>query len=148
MNKMALRYLGIGIFLSGTFLTIYNAISHDTPASEKDLETAYKASQEELQAVKQQLADLQLNIDKANNEGSEQTVATQPVRTTILMIETGMTPSEVSTHLENTQIIDNKNDLENYLIENNLTSRVQVGKYELSSEMSIQQIVDIITKSQ
>ena len=145
---MAIRYLGIGIFLSGTVLTISNAISTETPESEKDLETAYKASQEELQEVKQQLADLQLNIDKANNESSQQTVATQQVRTTILTIETGMTPSEVSAHLENTQIIDNKNDLEDYLIENKLTSRVQVGKYELSSEMSIQQIVDIITKRQ
>ena len=62
MNKIAIRYLGIGIFLSGTILTIYNAIYPDKPASEKDLERAYKASQEELQAVKQQLADLQLNL--------------------------------------------------------------------------------------
>ena len=146
MNKIAIRYLGIGIFLSGTILTMYNAFSLDTSSSEKDLETAYIASQEELQAVKQQLADLQLNIDNANNESSQQTVTTQPVRTTILTIETGMTPSEVSTLLENTQIIDNKNELEDYLIENKLTSKVQVGKYELNSEMSIQQIVDIITK--
>ena len=145
---MAIRYLGIGIFLSGSVLSIYNVISTDTPASEKDLKTAYKASQEELEAVKQQLAELQLNIDNASNEDSKQTVNTQPVRTTILTIEPGMTPSEVSNILENTQIIDNKNDLDDYLIENKLTSRVQVGKYELNSEMSIQQIVDIITKNQ
>lgn len=144
MNKLAIRYLGIGIFFSGAALTAYNAFSPTVATSDSDLESAYNASQEELETVKQQLAELQLSLDKAQNANQNVNTEATPVRT-IITIEAGMTSSEVGTLLENIQVIESKSEFEDYLEENKLSSKIQVGKYELNSDMSIQQIVEILT---
>ena len=146
MNKIAIRYLGIGIFLTGAVFTINSNYLSAPETSEKNWEAAYHTSQQELQDVKEQLAELQLNLNQSNESNETTKTEASPVRTTILSIKPGMTPFDVSTLLEDTQIIDSRTELEGYLVETGLSSRLQVGTYEISSDMSIQQIAETITK--
>lgn len=63
-----------------------------------------------------------------------------------LSIEVGMTSSEISEKLADAGIILNKVDMDNYLSDQGLAGRVQVGNYELNSSMSLKQIAETITR--
>ncbi len=63
-----------------------------------------------------------------------------------LIIEPGMTITQVSDYLIAANIIDSRNELANYLINNNYGNNIQIGEFELSRNMTIEEVVDIIAK--
>lgn len=62
-----------------------------------------------------------------------------------LIIEPGMSSSAVGQLLEEKDIITDKNSFENYIITKGLETKIRAGEYDISSTMSIEEIVDIIT---
>lgn len=154
MNKSTLRSFGIGLFLAGAIFQLQSNFSNKeintSPTSDTE---QLKTSQAELKNVKQQLAQLQLDLENAKKiqvgDKVEKTTdeSTEVDVKSILIIESGMNSKNISTTLENLDIISNKQDFEDYLIAQNLAGRLQVGQYELDSSMTIKQIAEKITNN-
>ncbi|MFJ7971415.1 endolytic transglycosylase MltG [Psychrobacillus sp. NPDC096389] len=156
MNKYAVRFLGIGLFLAGAVIQVQLMLSEDEQAK-GDIITpqAYEQAQLELQSVKKQLAQLQLDLENAQKEQAAPRVEdkTEPTEDSsngstnvVLHIQSGMTSSDISASLEQTGIIQNKQDFEDYLTAQDLSGKIQIGQYELNSTMSMKQIAETITK--
>lgn len=157
MNK-TIRNIGIGLFLAGASFQIEELVEKESISSTATTtDEAYKQAQQELTEVKKQLAELQLDLNAAQQvqtvapkEETAETETTEEQAPTAasmtLSIEVGMTSSEISEKLADAGIILNKVDMDNYLSDQGLAGRVQVGNYELNSSMSIKQIAETITR--
>lgn len=64
-----------------------------------------------------------------------------------LEIESGMNSEQISSILEQIKIIDDANNFEQYLTDHHYNTKVQIGNFELNSEMTYEEISKIITKS-
>ncbi|MET0785870.1 MAG: hypothetical protein ABWY25_04130 [Paenisporosarcina sp.] len=151
-----IRGLGIGLFIAGTLFTL---ASMATTHSSEPLETApkgyelvksdeLKLLQAELSTSKEQLAQIQLDLEAVSKE--EDTSADTKKGTTdqnksVLIVRPGMNSPEISSLLENAKIIKNRKDFDQFLTDNQLAESIQIGTYELNSSMTIEEIADIIT---
>lgn len=154
MKKSAIRALGIGLFLAGAVFQIQESSFEKeiTSTSTTDREK-YEKSQEELKILKQQLANLQLDIKNAQEQKSpketEDTTETTSTETkSFLVILPGMTVEKISSTLFRAQIIETEKELQDYIVANNLSGLIQIGEYDLDSSMSIEEIAKIITNTQ
>ncbi|QFF99440.1 hypothetical protein PB01_11720 [Psychrobacillus glaciei] len=159
MKRASIRSLGIGLFLAGAVFQIQHlSISGEIKSSHAINEGAYDKSQAELKIVKQQLAQLQLNLENVKKENStvvnakneekedKESPSKKSTSNSILIVQPGMNSREISSELESTGIIQNKQDFEDYLDAQNLTGRIQIGEYELDSSLTMKQIAEKITK--
>lgn len=80
---------------------------------------------------------------QANNQSSD-----KPVNYT-LQINNGMMPNDISSALVSAKILksNQQSAFDNYLHQNHLEKYVQLGKFNVNSKMSIQQLVQVITKN-
>ena len=62
-----------------------------------------------------------------------------------LRIEEGMTSKEISEELVDAGVIDDANGFNTFLAERKLQHLIQIGEYDVDSEMSFLQITEIIT---
>lgn len=67
------------------------------------------------------------------------------VITAVITIEKGNTATVVCDKIENAGIVENGKVLRTYLINNKLTDYINIGQYTLSSDMTIEEIANIIT---
>lgn len=153
-----IRGLGIGLFTAGILFTFISMLNSSDP-----LETApkgyelvksdeLKSLQGELSTSKEQLAQIQLDLEALSKEDStEEQVeevdepSTDQIKT-VLIIRSGMTSTEISSLLEQTNIIKNRKDFDQYLEDKKLSEGIQIGTYELNSSMTIAEIANLITK--
>ncbi|MER2172049.1 MAG: hypothetical protein ABS938_15620 [Psychrobacillus psychrodurans] len=154
MKKTSILYLGIGLFLAGTIIQIdQRYFQKDITSTGVVTNQAYEKSQQELSNVKEQLAQLQLNLENAqkeqanqpNKEDNKQQASSPSVQGLTLTITSGMTSSDISSLLEEAGVIQNKMDLHDYIVDQNLAGKIQIGEYEVNSSMSIKQITELIT---
>lgn len=156
MNK-TIRNIGIGLFLAGVAFQIGEFVEKEEITSTSAItQDAYDQAQQELSDVKKQLATLQLDLNNAQQvqtnapeepTKTETTTEHTPSETSMtLSIQLGMASSEISAKLEDAGIILNKVDMDNYLSDQGLAGRIQVGNYELNSSMSLKQIAETITR--
>jgi hypothetical protein len=156
MNK-TIRNIGIGLFLAGAAFQIEEIVEKEEITSTSTItEDAYKQAQQELTEVKKQLAELQLDLNTAQQDQKDATDKVVETETTTeqpptaasmtLSVEVGMASSEISAQLEEAGIILNKVDMDNYLSDQGLAERIQIGNYELNSSMSLKQIAETITR--
>lgn len=154
MKKKSILFLGIGFFLAGTTMQMEQLFfKKDITSTGVISNQAYEQSQKELKNVKEQLAQLQLNLDNAqkeqpkeqNKKENMQQSVSSTVHSFTLTITPGMTSSEISSLLEEAGVIQNKIDLEDYIVDRNLAGRIQIGEYDIDSNMTIKQITELIT---
>ena len=156
MNK-TIRNIGIGLFLAGLAFQIEAIFTDEEITSTHAVsQKTYDEAQQELSDVKKQLAQLQLDLNSAQQAETSEPDETAPTETPpepttseaamTLSIEVGMTSSEISAALEDSGIIQNSVDLDNYLSDQGLAGRIQLGNYELTSSMSLKQIAETITR--
>lgn len=157
MNKAAIRFFGIGLFLAGAAFQVQQMISSNDKSTNGSTQQSYEQAQQELTNVKSQLAQLQLDLENAKKkEPTPEVVTSKPTDSenkagpstsnTMLNIQAGMTSQDISAFLQQAGIIQNKLDFENYLEAQGLSGKIQIGEYELNSTMTIKQIAEIITK--
>jgi len=65
----------------------------------------------------------------------------------ILTIEEGMTITEVADILILEEIIEDRDELANYLIENDYGTNIQIGEFELTKDMSLAEVVETIART-
>ncbi|VEF47795.1 YqzC [Bacillus freudenreichii] len=79
--------------------------------------------------------------EKEKEKEKEKTV----VKIMHLNINDGMTSKEVSKQMEKAEIIKDANEFNDYLAAKNWQQSIQIGDYELTSEMDMQKIAETIT---
>ncbi|WP_342598394.1 hypothetical protein MHB48_12570 [Psychrobacillus sp. FSL H8-0483] len=157
MNRSAIRFFGIGLFLAGAAFQVHHMLNDKEITSTSAIsQQSYDEAQQELTQVKQQLAALQLDLQNAQKKQATTPVvqkeekpeksAADGTRNMVLIIQSGMNSNDVGSLLEQSGVIQNRLDFEDYLQAQDLSSRLQIGEYELHSAMTIKQIAEIITK--
>lgn len=151
------RGLGIGLFTAGiifTFVSIPNSsdVSITAPNGFELIKSEeLKSLQAELSTSKEQLAQIQLDLEAMSKENTDEQIeeVEEPSSVqvqTVLIIRKGMTSTDISSILEQTNIIKNRKDFEQYLEDKKLSEGIQIGTYEINSSMTIVEIANLITK--
>ncbi|MGG0716491.1 hypothetical protein ABE096_02665 [Robertmurraya massiliosenegalensis] len=161
MNKNTVRAFALGIILAVVLLQFTDLkqnsdISVNT-AKEKLTEEGFmiltKDEFARLEAVDEEIE----HVEKDNTEPSVETKDVEedkldepPVEETnkfTLEIEQNMSTEKIANTLAEEQIIEDATEFEQYLIDNGYHTKVQIGRFELNSDMDYEEISKIITKS-
>lgn len=152
MNPSVLRGAGIGLFVAGTILTISSTNTLDTstkaPKKYELIESSKLESlKDELKNSKEQLAQIQLDLELSDSEPEKEETSKESTELskTVINIRSGMNSIDTSLLLEQAGIVKNQKVFDEYLVDNKLNDRIQIGKYELNSEMTFAEIAELIT---
>ena len=156
--KSSLRAFGIGLFLAGASMALFDNLSSDS--SQKD-STAYEM---QLDDYEKQIAELtkQLNEQKpvsdTSNKTDEQTTritekksaATEEQNKSDVVEETIYIYENVSIYTigqqaEDLGIVTNGRELELYLSKPEFARSIQKGAFDLRSDMTIEEIAQVLT---
>lgn len=160
MMKDIIRGIGIGCILAGGILYFTSMDPDRTDALQ------YKAQLDELQneldKVTKELAVAQtLTSPKVETSGSQETNAgkektdstshggspAKPITKIILTIEAGSTSKTVADRLERSGVIDSARKFEDFLRDEGLSGRIQIGEHEIDTTMDLETIARIITNT-
>ena len=155
MMKSTIRSFGIGLFLAGSIMTIQtHFFEENTQNSIKASKGSVVIKKEELDTLKEeaadakeQLAKIQTDYQTLKKENTSTSKEKKEVTTYKLVIKKGMGTTEVSKALKDGGIIKDDGELERYIINKNKAKDIQIGDYQLSSDMSNKDIVKIITSA-
>lgn len=85
--------------------------------------------------------------DDGNDDSDEETAEEEEEITTYtLNIEEGMTSSEFSSLLEENNIVEDASEFNQYIEDEGYSLRVQIGEFELTSDMTVNEIAEEITR--
>ncbi|PYZ94296.1 hypothetical protein CR194_01825 [Salipaludibacillus keqinensis] len=159
--KDSFRGAAAGLFLAGTVLaaTYYmqpEVLSYDETAvlEEQSETTLSKGEYEQLEQLEVENEALRKQLEgvedsSQENDDSEEpetnTEESDPVYFSILSIEPGMTSQDISEKLVRLNIIHDSESLAQELAAQGVEDRIQLGEYTLNSDMSVEEIVTIIT---
>jgi hypothetical protein len=86
------------------------------------------------------------NDSDGESEEEEENEEEEEITTYTLNIESGMTTSEFSSLLEDNDIIDDAAEFNRYIEDEDYSQRVQIGEFELTSDMSMYEVAEAITR--
>ncbi|PAV29057.1 hypothetical protein CIL05_13870 [Virgibacillus profundi] len=112
-------------------------------------DTAADESEEEVNDTENNAEDDNTSEEDASTEedtSEEETTEEDEVITYTLTIASGMASTTVSSLLEDNQIIEDSNEFNQYLNDQDYGLKIQIGEYELTSDLSFYEIAEIITK--
>ncbi|TWI57806.1 endolytic transglycosylase MltG [Halalkalibacter nanhaiisediminis] len=157
MSSKGLQSFSSGLFLATAILGGIYYFAHEPeqvvsqPVSNIDLtpaemkqeleEVGYIVFSEE-EWVQEQERSSQKESDSAESDSE---VNEQIIYTMNLIISSGMTSNEVANQLVRGQIIEDRAVFLDYVHANQLTQSLQVGEYQLRSDMTIEDILDQLT---
>lgn len=132
--------LGAGLFLAGVFSFFYieNITSppKETPVKE-NINKEKPANTQEQEPVKKKESP-------QVSEQKEQPKSTETIYQ--LKIYSGATPSSIASDLQAAGIVDNKEDIEIFLNSEPYATSIQVGVFNITANMTIEDIAELITK--
>lgn len=167
MDKYLLRGIAIGIIVSTiVYGVIFYSGNNKTPINEKQVDQflqqegykkisleEYNELQEKQEAVppeKEESKQPSQTNEPAKENVSEKVETPKEEKSQkiiyVLTIDTGMYSSEIAEALKKAGIIADAELFNNYLVEHDLNTAIQIGTYEVTNEMSIEEIADMITK--
>lgn len=127
------------------YITLSLVNDEQKTANAKDNDSKV-AAQEEKNKTEAKKEDKDNNADKPKEDKKEKDSNKEAPKTYTLKIEEHMMPSEASKLLEKNKIIKNASDLDKYLEDNNISTRIQIGEHKLTSDMTIAEVANVITK--
>ena len=163
--KKTLRGIGIGLFLAGATFTVIQQF--DEPISQEKASTykkEIKDLEQQLAEAKEPLTNLETSApitdtieakqENTNNtkeqqatkqiDDTEQSSEENGVYGTILIYE-GVTAYDIGKQVEDAGIIENGRELELYLSKPEYARSLQIGQFELHSDMTLEQMAKILT---
>lgn len=155
-----LRGISIGIVIATCLLSVvYFVTPKQENALSKEKVEQYLSTQDLVAISKQEYEQLKLKdtnatkneTSKPKSEEKEEAVEEKeeeeiPTQHFTLTIVSGMNSLEIANILEDNQIISSGQEFDAYLTENEINTLIQIGTFELSSDMSFEEIADIISK--
>ncbi|WP_141604257.1 endolytic transglycosylase MltG [Terrilactibacillus laevilacticus] len=82
-----------------------------------------------------------------NNDNSKDNPPKKEVNKLTLNITSGMVPGEIAEKLHDAKIIKSTEEFNKYFHTNNRENYIQLGKFNVNSDMSIPKIAQVITKN-
>ncbi|WP_079708497.1 hypothetical protein [Paraliobacillus ryukyuensis] len=163
--KQILRSFALGLLTATVLLGVFYMLDNDkelkdnqtgtlsTEEMKQELEAqgytvegiAEQQPEEENTADQKQKDQDQENDNEETSPSEEQQTPPKEIRIYSLHIESGMTISEIAGVLANASIIEDENALISFLNKNDYATSIQIGTFELTSEMSIDEIAATIT---
>jgi len=101
--------------------------------------------QTENDLLQEQVKQLEESLDEEEKESSHPPKTNVPLFYSILSIEQGMTSQDISSKLLMLNIIESRDSFEQELLDKEVENRIQIGQYTLDNQMSIEEIVQLIT---
>jgi hypothetical protein len=162
MSKAFLQGFSIGMLLTTALLTIAIYTLGDSLKSTEQgitggavetylIESGQTViSSEEynsLISLKEQNQELTNELELAQKETTEPEQTEDQNEKGLFEVEQGMTVQEIGQKLEEMNIIKNRHELTAFLSEKGWEGSIQLGAFELSNTMSIEEIARIITKN-
>ncbi|SFA96136.1 MULTISPECIES: endolytic transglycosylase MltG [unclassified Bacillus (in: firmicutes)] len=165
MNSRVIRAFALGIVFAVSILGTYYYVKDVGVSGELNEQSAkkylekknfvvltsdeYKKTQFKEKAVKKETAAKKKESPTTSSiEKPAAPVEKKPeVINYSLYIVSGMTSGEIAEVLAKQKIVANKFEFEQYLIKNNYHTEVQLGTFEVNSEMTYEEIAKVITKS-
>lgn len=167
MNRRTIRAFALGILFSACAVS---GIYYFTGIIPKTIDVGYaeKMLSEEgytvltesehktlIEKAEPEELAVQETKDKPDTQPEEKSVETaqqekqeQPAVSVInITIESGMSPSEIAGILHQYNIIDDQGEFERYLIDTGFHTKIQLGTFELTDQMSFEQLAKVLTKS-
>ena len=163
--KKTLRGIGIGLFLAGATFTVIQQF--DEPISQEKAST-YKKQIKDLEQqpaeAKEQLTNIETSApisdtiedQQGPTEKTEKQQATEQIDKTeqssekngvygTILIYEGVTAYDIGKQVEDAGIIENGRELELYLSKPEYARSLQIGQFELHSDMTLEQMAKILT---
>lgn len=157
MNKRTAQAFALGLIFAAIFLWAGGSvIAEKEPEKEVRVSEAKKILEEKGYKVLSSSEYAKLNEKKPEVVKEEKPKEDVPAEETgevkeekkfTLIIASGMSPGDVATMLESQGIIDDETKFERFLIDKGYHTKVQIGKYELTTGLDYHQIAKIITKN-
>ncbi len=158
MTNSMLRGISVGMIIATCLLSAVYFFSpkQGNKVTKEDVEL-YLSNQNLVAISHQEYEDLQTQHSNANNNDTskpksdkkEEVVKDkeeESIKKFTLTIVSGMNSLEIANLLEKNQIIASGKEFNIYLTENELNKLIQIGTYNLSSDMSFETIAEVITK--
>jgi uncharacterized membrane protein YhiD involved in acid resistance len=148
MNKQTTRAFSAGILFTTAIIFFYSFFFHTASSSPSDSiskdhiivkESEIKEQENEISALKEQLESYKKKAEKEKSSQSENYQLT-------LMIKTGMTPADIEEKLKEAKIISKDESFVDYIVDNNYADKIQIGDFLVNSEMTVAEIVKLITE--
>ncbi|WP_175991034.1 hypothetical protein [Bacillus sp. Marseille-Q1617] len=149
MNKQTTRAFSAGILFTTAIIFIYSFYFgstssrslNSTPESHTIVKKSeIKAKENEISALKEQLETYETNTDKQNAPSQSEKYQLT------LTIKPGMTPADIEEKLQEAKIISEEEQFVQFIVENEFADKIQVGEFLVHSEMTVEEIADLITK--
>ena len=110
------------------------------------LQSSLERTEEELANLQNLTIEAKKSTDELQKEDAQEVENNQEsIIKTVLVIESGTTSKDVANRLEQSAIIEDAEQLNAYLMSNELSGKIQIGEYHLDSSMSIRTIAKHIT---
>src|SRR5690625_2392136 len=116
--------------------------NEDNEESEEDPDEIEEDSAEEDSTEENNSGEDSNEEESEDNEENEE----EDITTYTLNIEPGMTSSEFSSLLEENDIVEDASEFNQYIEDEDYSLRVQIGEFDLSSDMTIYEIAEEITR--
>ncbi|GAE30723.1 hypothetical protein [Halalkalibacter hemicellulosilyticus] len=150
---LATALIGGALYFSHSQEEVIDAEEEDREApltSHEELSTAQlieQLEQEQYVVISEnEYAELSAAQLEEQEEGNEENVhERQTTYVMILEISQGMTSYDVAEQLVRGRIINNEQDLLSYVQSEQLSHRLRTGQYEVTSDMTIEEIVELMT---
>lgn len=156
--RQSIRSFALGLLTATALLafTYFNIDSDkekiDSTESAKEqlaAEGYHVLSEDEYKELKEKQETTETSTNVNEEEKSEEETSSEEkdeVSTYTLTIEPGMYSSTISEKLFEAGIIDSETDFSNFLEDEGYSTLIQIGEYELHSDMTQQEIAETITR--
>lgn len=162
MNKKNTRAFAFGIIVAVLIISTYFFIVKKEPAEKALTEETAKqlleekgyhvlTGEEHSSLLKKDQTEIEdtapADEDETESNNEAEQVEEPSAKTIILQISSGMKLDEIADTLEKFEIINSSEEFISYMVENNHSTKLQLGDFEINAKMSHEEIAKIITKS-
>ena len=149
MNKKTTRAFASGLLIAALAIMGYEQIYAGNNAKEETNADYIEMKQADYEQLKQQELDAREKYEtllkRMEDDKSDIVDVESDVKRFHLRIKEGMTSKEISEELIDAGVIDDANGFNTFLAERKLQHLIQIGEYDVDSDMSFLQITEIIT---
>ncbi|WP_404403881.1 hypothetical protein [Jeotgalibacillus malaysiensis] len=144
MDRKIIRSTGVGMMASALFIFGAGALTEEAPEAQSPLqENEMIISTDEYESLQNEIAGWE---DRMNQIESTDETPNEEITRMILSVESGMTSPDISSALYQNGLIPDESAFNDYLADQGLTDRIQIGEYDLNSTMTIEQMAKLITQ--
>ena len=157
--KTSLRAFGIGLFVAGASIALVDLSSGETESKQKDIalyEQQLKDYENQITLLTEQLDKQNSNTDeKSENQTAEKTndssslneekSNTKKVTEATIYIYEDLSIYTIGQQAEDLGIVANGRELELFLSKPDYARSIQKGAFDLSSDMTIEQMAKVLT---